>query len=90
MLTLQDCLDMCDLTPEIVDAIAEHERLPAILAAELGNCLACSNGGLAVIHQFILEDMAEARVRGDRSHLAQLQHTLSRFRHAHPGMPAVS
>jgi hypothetical protein len=90
MLTLQDCLDMCDLNPEIVEAIAEHERLPAILAAELGNCLACSNGGLAVIHQFILDDMADAKGRGDGNHLAQLQRALSTFRHAHPGMPAVS
>lgn len=90
MLTLQDCLDMCDLTPEIIDAIAEHERLPAILAAELGNCLACSNGGLAVIHQFILDDMAEATGRGDHRHLARLEHTLTDFRHSHPGMPAVS
>jgi hypothetical protein len=90
MLTLQDCLDMCDLTPEIVEAIAEHERLPPILATELGNCLACSNGGLAVIHQFILEELAEASERGDRRQLARLRHTLSDFRHAHPGMPAVS
>lgn len=90
MLTLQDCLDMCDLSPEIVDAIAEHESLPPILAAELGNCLACSNGGLAVIHQFILDDMVDAIGRGDGRHLACLERTLRGFRRAHPGMPAVS
>lgn len=89
MLTLQDCLDMCELTPEIVDAIAEHERLPAILAAELGNCLACSNGGLALIHQFILEDMADAVGRGDRRHLASLRRALSKFDRDHPGIPTI-
>lgn len=90
MLTLQDCLDMCDLTPEIVDAIAEHEKVPQIVAAELGNCLTCSNGGLAVIHQFILDDMADAIGRNDYRHLARLEHTLTVFRRSHPGMPAVS
>lgn len=90
MLTLQDCLDMCDLNPEIVDAIAEHEKVPQIVAAELGNCLACSNGGLAVIHQFILDDITDAIGRSDYRHLAQLEHTLTTFRHSHPGMPAVS
>ncbi|MBC7906283.1 MAG: hypothetical protein H7Y60_05985 [Rhodospirillaceae bacterium] len=90
MLTLQDCLDMCDLPCEIVDAIAEHEKVPQIVAAELGNCLAGSNGGLAVIHQFILDDMADAIGRSDYRHLARLEHTLTHFRHSHPGMPAVS
>lgn len=90
MLTLQDCLDMCDLTPEIVEAIAEHEKVPQIVAAELGNCLASSNGGLAVIHQFILDDITDAKGRGDQRHLARLEHTLDDFRHCHPGMPAVS
>lgn len=90
MLTLQDCLDMCELGPEVVEAIAEHEGLPAILAAELGNCLACSNGGLAVVHRFILDDIAGALQRGDRTRLASLEAALSDFRRRHPGVPALS
>lgn len=84
MLTLQDCLDMCDLGPEVVDAIAEHEGLPSILAAQMGNCLACSNGGLATIHRFILDDIACALRRGDRARLANLETTLNGFRRDHP------
>lgn len=90
MLTLQDCLDMCDLGPDVVDAIADHEGLPAILAAELGSCLACSNGGLAVIHRFILDDIACALERGDRVRLASLEVALHDFRRDHPGMPALA
>lgn len=90
MLTLQDCLDMCDLGPEVVEVIAEHEGLPSILAAELGSCLSCSNGGLAVIHRFILDDIACALQRGDRARLASLETTLKDFRRDHPGLPALA
>lgn len=89
MLTLQDCLDMCDLSPEVVDAIAEHEHLPCILAAELGECLACSAGGRALIHSFILDGMADAMRRRDRMRLARFECALAQFRAAHPGASMI-
>jgi len=89
MLTLRDCVDMCDLPPEIVDAIAEHQHLPGVLAAELGNCLACSNSGLAVIDRFIQDDIANAVEHGDLRRLGRLQHVLERFHHSHPGLPSA-
>jgi hypothetical protein len=36
MLSFEDCIALSDLTVEKVDAIAEHEHLPEIIAAELG------------------------------------------------------
>ena len=36
MLTIQDCIALCDLTEDEVEAIAEHEHIPEMLAAELG------------------------------------------------------
>jgi hypothetical protein len=78
---------MCDLPPEIVDVIAAHEHLPAVLAAELGNCLACSNSGLALIHRFIQDQVGEALEHGDSRHLDHLLGTLARFRDGHPGLP---
>lgn len=90
MLTLQDCVGMCDLGPEVVEAIAQHEGVPPIVAAELGSCLACSNGGLAVIHRFILDSLSQAAHRGDGTRLARLEAALDDFRRHHPGMPALS
>lgn len=90
MLTLLDCVDMCELDPDIVEAIARHEHVPAIVAAELGSCLAGCNPGLAVIHQFILDDLADAAARGDRRGQARFARALSAFRRAHPGMPALT
>jgi hypothetical protein len=46
MITIEDCLALSDLTEEEIDAIAEHEHLPAIIAAELGNYLAHLPGGI--------------------------------------------
>lgn len=90
MLTLQDCLDMCDVPPDVVDAIAEHERLPSILAAELGSLLCCSPSGQAVIHSYILDGIAEASARGDLRRLTRLTGALGDFRRTHPGIPALS
>jgi len=37
MLSLKDCLDFCDLDCSGIEAIAEHEHIPVIVAAELSN-----------------------------------------------------
>ena len=37
MLTLQECIDLSGLEVEEIEAIARHERIPEIVAAELGN-----------------------------------------------------
>ena len=63
MLTLQDCIASCGLTEEEVDAIAEHEHLPEIVAAELGNYLLQGPDGVPRIKRIILDDIAAARAR---------------------------
>jgi hypothetical protein len=39
MITLQDCIALCDLSEAEVLAIAEHEHIPEIAAAALGDYL---------------------------------------------------
>ena len=39
MLTYEDCVSLSGLTREEIEAIAEHEHIPAIVAAELANYL---------------------------------------------------
>lgn len=90
MLTLQDCVDMCGLSPEVVDVIADHEHLPSILAAELGECLCSSASGRALIHRFILDGVADAMRRHDTYRLARMEVALTQFRRAHPGGAVMS
>lgn len=79
VLTLDDCIALSDLTKAEVAAIAEHEHLPAIIAAELGNYLVHLPMGRRAIRAIIRDDIAAAQVRGDYLHSAKLKFVLRHF-----------
>ena len=62
-----------------MDAIAEHEHIPNIVATELGNYLVHVASGIPTIHRFISEDIELAEKRGDREHAVALRVTLRHF-----------
>jgi hypothetical protein len=68
MLTFEDCLGLCELTEEEVLAIVQHEHIPEMAAVQLGNYLVHAPGGEMRIKSIIRDDIAEARLRGDRAH----------------------
>jgi hypothetical protein len=61
MLSYDDCLGFCDLTPEEIAAIARHEHLPEILALELGAHLCTTPEGKGVLKRMIRDDIKGAR-----------------------------
>ena len=65
MLRLEDCLGLCDLTEDEVRAIAQHEHIPEIAAAELASYLVHAPGGEMCIKGIIRDDIAQAAARGD-------------------------
>lgn len=79
MLTLEDCIALSDLTLEEVDAIAEHQHLPATIATELGCYLVHCPDGRQAINAMICDDIATARSRGDFRHAAELKAVLQHF-----------
>ncbi len=83
MLTLRDCLDMCDLTPEVVEAIADRERLPAILAAQLGCCLSCTPDGCRHIDHLLSASIADAARQRNFRRCVRLRRARDQFRAAH-------
>jgi hypothetical protein len=83
MLTLQDCLELCELTEDEVLAIAEHEHLTEMAALELGNYLVHTPEGERRIKTMIAEDIDAARARGEIGHAAMLKLVLQRFVEAH-------
>lgn len=83
MLTLQDCLELCELTEDEVLAIAEHEHLTEMAALELGNYLVHTPEGERRIKAMIAEDIDAARGRGELGHAAMLKLVLQRFVEAH-------
>src|SRR3954462_5469542 len=84
MLTLEDCLGLCDLTEQEVLAIAHHEHVPEIAAAELGNYLVHTPAGEMRIKAIILDDIAAARARGQRTGELALKLVLRNFVLQHP------
>ena len=84
MLSLEDCLALCELTEEEVLAIAHHEHLPEIAAAELGNYLVHTPGGERRIKSIIRDDIAEASASGDRPRALALKLLLREFVLHHP------
>jgi hypothetical protein len=84
MLTLEDCIALCDLSEEEVLAIAEHEHIPEIAAAELGNYLVHTPEGELRIKAMIKDDITAAAARGDRDHELALRLLLRNFILQHP------
>lgn len=79
MLTYEDCLGMCDLTQEEIEAIAEHEHCHPLIALELGHHLVQTEDGQPRIVEMIRDDIAIARARGDAQHVVELKRVLRKF-----------
>ena len=84
MLTLQDCLALCDLNEGEIKAIAEHEHIPQIIAAELGYYLVRSPDGVPMIRRMILDDILHARKTGNDTKRRKLLLVLKHFVETHP------
>jgi len=84
MISLEDCLALCGLTKDEVDALAEHEHIPQIAAMALGQYLLSQPNGCTKIRDMILEDIGRARGRGDGSHARELTLILRNFMSSHP------
>ena len=87
MLTFEDCLALSGLTEDEIDAIAQHENLPEIVALELGNYLLHQPDGVLRIRRMILDDIAEAEKTGHADRALVLKATLHHFIETHPENP---
>lgn len=90
MLKYEDCVALSDLTPEEIEAISEHEHIPAIVAAELGNYLLHTQDGVPVLKRMILDDIRAARACVNRQHALELRLVLRHFVQTHPDHPAAA
>lgn len=84
MLTREDCLALCELSEEEVEAIAEHEHIPELLAMEMGQYLCHTPHGEARIERMIVDDIEHARAQGNYAHMAKLVGVLRHFIETHP------
>jgi uncharacterized protein (DUF1786 family) len=79
MLSLEDCIALSGLTEDEIVAIAQHEHIPEIAAAELGNYLSRSADGRLTIKSMIRDDIRAAEARGERDRVLALKMVLRNY-----------
>jgi hypothetical protein len=84
MITLEDCIALCELDEAEILAIAEHEHIPEIAAAALAQYLLHQAHGPERIRDMLRDDIRAALARGDRAHARELFMALHHFVSCHP------
>jgi hypothetical protein len=83
MLTLEDCIALCELKPDEIEAIADLEHVPEVVAAALGSYLMHLPTGEQRVRALLHEDIDKARREGDLVRAAKLRLCLQHFVAAH-------
>ena len=84
MLSLTDCLDFIDLDRDTIEIIARHERIPTIVATELGNQLIADLRGIHALHQMHRDLLAQAAERQDLEDEKRLRQAYAAFSRKYP------
>jgi len=84
MMTYDDVLALGELTAEEVEAIAAHEHIPTICAAELGTYLCYCENGIPMLRRMMLDDIKVARHHRDTAREERLRAALRHFIQSHP------
>ncbi|HWQ39682.1 MAG TPA: hypothetical protein VNM24_13935 [Burkholderiales bacterium] len=84
MLSIEDCIALSELSEAEILAIAQHEHIPEIAAAEMGNYLIQSPDGEMRLRAIIVDDIREAEAKGDRTRALALKLVCRNYLQAHP------
>jgi len=84
MISFEDCIGLCGLTEAEIAAIAEHEHVPEIAAAILGQYLLHQQHGPERIRQMLAEDVRAAMDAGNVKHAAELASALRHLLTTYP------
>ncbi len=84
MLSLQDLLDYCDLGHKEIEAIADHQRVSLVAAAEIGQKLLETSHGQIQLHNMMLDNMRHALAKGEKEKLVALTETFLNFSSQYP------
>ena len=84
MLSLEDCVALCELSEDEVLAIVQHDHIPEMAAAQLGHDLVRTPEGEMRLKTIIRDDIAAAQAGGDPMRAAALKLLLRDFVLHHP------
>lgn len=83
MLSIQDCLDYCDLTEEEVALLAHHEHLPYPSAVQLACGLVQTDAGTRTMRCILKDCVCEAETCGEGETKAAARRALKQFSKTH-------
>jgi len=86
MIALEDCIGLCGLTEAEVAAVAEHEHLPEIAAANLARYLLGRDHGPEQIRDILVDDIRKSVRAANPRHAAELMGALRHFLGTHPDL----
>lgn len=84
MLTIQDCLDYCDLTDDEVDLFAKHEHIPREIAGPLVCSLVQTDEGVDLVCACLSDLIQSAMSTGELGQAERVLHIYAEFRSTHP------
>ena len=84
MLTWTDCVELSELTEDEIDAIAQHEHVPEMIALEMGNYLIHTHTGEKRV-KMIRDDIRLAEEEGRSERVAMLKMVLKHYVEHHRG-----
>jgi hypothetical protein len=84
MLTFQDCIDLAGVTEAEIEAIAKHERIPAMIALELADHMLHTPAKAVNLRDFIVENLRRAQGRNNCTDCAKLGRLLAGYLDTHP------
>jgi len=84
MISKEDCIAMCGLSEDEVEALSEHEHIPDIAAAALANYLLHQPHGSEAIRGMIVDDIHKALDAGRVKHASELLMALRHFLGEYP------
>lgn len=84
MISIKDCLDYSDLTEDEVAAIAEHEHLPYVSAAQLACGLAQTEEGTEFLRCLLKNAVCDAESCTHAEVLRTAQRAYAQFIANHP------
>jgi len=84
MISIEDCIAFCGLTEAEIAAIAEHEHVPEVAAATLGQYLLHQEHGPERIRDMLLDDIRAAVRGGNARHAAELVSALRQLLATYP------
>ena len=83
MLTWTDCVELSELSEDEIDAIAQHEHVPEMIALEMGNYLIHTPSGEKRVKAMIRDDIKQAQDEGRTDRVTMLKLVLKHYLEHH-------